>query len=206
MSELLFCHFFIKGLFIGLAIAAPVGPMSILCMQRTLHNNFRVGFLTGLGIALADGSYGLVAGLGLTAISGFMIHYHIWIRRLGGIFLVYLGAKFMMMQPVIKSQSTKIERSPLHACTTAYLLTITNPYTIVLFTAIFAGLGIGTYHPSIVHALMLVAGIIVGSTSWWLVFCTGLVLIHKKLNPKIMKMINIVSGLIVLGFGLVSFI
>ncbi|MDX2165374.1 MAG: LysE family transporter [Gammaproteobacteria bacterium] len=194
----------LKGCLIGLAIAAPIGPMSILCMQRTLHENFRLGFLTGIGIALADGTYGLVAGLGITAISNFLIHYHLWITRLGGLFLIYLGIKFMLLPSILKLKPNKSALSSLHACTTAYALTITNPSTIIIFTAIFAGLGIGTIHTSITHALSLVLGIILGSTSWWLAFCTGLVLIRKKLNPKIIKIINVISGFVLMGFGIVS--
>jgi len=194
----------LKGFLIGLVIAAPIGPMSILCMQRTLQKNFRLGFLTGIGIALADGTYGLVAGLGITAISGFLIQHHTWVTKIGGLFLVYLGIKFIIMPTLAKSKTVNTERSSFHACSTAYMLTLTNPTTIIMFTAILAGLGIGTFHTSITHALSLVLGIVLGSTSWWLAFCTGLVLIRKKLNPKIIKIINVISGFVLMGFGIVS--
>ena len=197
---------FLKGILIGLAIAAPIGPMSILCMHRTLHEGFRVGFLSGVGFAFADGTCGLIIGLGLTALSHFLIQYQFWLRLLGSLFLMYLGIQFIRMRTDAKSRQTQRERSSLHAFTTAYILALTSPVTILLFIAVFAGLGIGTFHTSMTHALSLVSGIIMGSTSWWIVFCTGLRLIHKKLNPNIMKLINIVSGLVLVGFGLSALI
>ena len=84
---------FIKGLIIGFAIAAPVGPIGILCIQRALHDGFKIGLMTGMGAALADGTYGLIAGLGLTAISSILIDHQFWIRLIGGLFLLYLGIK-----------------------------------------------------------------------------------------------------------------
>lgn len=197
---------FLKGFVIALAIAAPIGPMSILCMQRALHEGFRVGLMTGIGIALADGTYGLIIGLGLTSLSSLLIHHAILIRVLGGLFLMYLGIKIMATTPKSNTALKSSERSSWHACSTAYLLTLTNPSTIILFTAVFAGFGIGTFHPSLIHALSLVIGIIVGSSSWWLIYCAILVfIIHKRLNPKIMKIINIVSGGIILTFGVLTF-
>ena len=84
---------FIKGLIIGFAIAAPVGPIGVLCIQRSLHNGFKIGLMTGLGAAFADGSYGLIAGFGLTALSSLLINHQFLIRLVGGLFLIYLGIK-----------------------------------------------------------------------------------------------------------------
>src|SRR4029077_8267163 len=90
---------FIKGLIIGFAIAAPVGPIGILCIQRSLHDGFKIGLMTGMGAALADGTYGLIAGFGLTAISALLIHYQIAIRIIGGLYLLYLGIKLILTKP-----------------------------------------------------------------------------------------------------------
>src|SRR5579863_5838660 len=94
---------FLKGLIIGFAIAAPVGPIGILCIQRSLHDGFKIGLLTGLGAAFADGTYGLIAGFGLTAVSSFLIAYQFWIRLIGGLFLLYLGIKLFFTTPKEKS-------------------------------------------------------------------------------------------------------
>src|SRR5579872_6395957 len=95
---------FIKGLIIGFAIAAPVGPIGILCIQRSLHDGFKIGLMTGMGAALADGTYGLIAGFGLTAISSMLITYQFWIQIIGGLFLFYLGIKILLTPPRDRSE------------------------------------------------------------------------------------------------------
>lgn len=132
-----------KGLIIGFAIAAPVGPIGILCIQRSLHNGFKIGLMTGLGAAFADGTYGLIAGFGLTAFSSVLISYQFWIRLLGGLFLVYLGIKLFLM-PAKEKSANNPDKSIWHAFGSTYFLTLTNPATILLFVAVFAGLGLGT--------------------------------------------------------------
>src|SRR3989338_1937334 len=124
---------FLKGLLIGFAIAAPVGPIGILCIQRSLHDGFKVGLMTGVGAALADGTYGLIAGFGLTAISSMLIAQQFWIRVIGGLFLLYLGIKLIFTPPREKSTTNNLDKSPLHACGTTFLLTLTNPATILSF-------------------------------------------------------------------------
>ena len=131
---------FLKGLIIGFAIAAPVGPIGILCVQRSLHDGFKIGFMTGIGAALADGTYGLIAGFGLTALSSLLISHQFWIRLIGGLFLLYLGIKLFLTKPREKSDGHS-DKSPWHALGTTYLLTLTNPATILSFVAVFAGLG-----------------------------------------------------------------
>lgn len=194
---------FFKGLLIGCAIAAPVGPIGILCIQRSLHNGFKVGLMTGLGAALADGTYGLIAGFGLTAISSLLIAHQFWIRLLGGLFLLYLGLKLIFTPPQSSTSTGKSDRSPWHACGTTYLLTLTNPATILSFVAVFAGLGLGTTDPDFSEALILVTGIILGSALWWLLLSGGVAFVlHKRISPAFMKKINWLSGAIILAFGL----
>lgn len=194
---------FLKGLIIGFAIAAPVGPIGVLCIQRSLHDGFKVGLMTGLGAALADGTYGLIAGFGLTAISLLLVAQQFWVRLIGGVFLLYLGIKILLTQPRNKSASNKPDRSPWHACATTYLLTLTNPMTILSFVAIFAGLGLGSAGTDYTHAVLLVIGITLGSAIWWLLLSGGVALIlHHRITPKTMRAINWVSGLIMLVFGI----
>lgn len=194
---------FLKGLIIGFAIAAPVGPIGVLCIQRSLHDGFKVGLMTGLGAALADGAYGLVAGFGLTAISSLLVAQQFWVRLIGGVFLLYLGIKILLTPPRNKSASDKLDRSPWHACATTYLLTLTNPMTILSFVAIFAGLGLGSTGTDYTHAVLLVIGITLGSAIWWFLLSGGVALIlHHRITPKTMRAINWLSGLIMLAFGI----
>jgi len=195
---------FLKGLIIGLAIAAPVGPIGILCIQRSLQNGFKIGLMTGLGAASADGTYGLIAGFGLTAISSLLITYQFWIRLLGGLFLLYLGIKlFRTHSKNLQTQSH--DSSSLHAFGTTYLLTLTNPTTILSFIAVFVGLGLGTTSTTYSDAFILVLGITIGSALWWL-FLSSFVayILHHRLNPKMMQWINRLSGLIIFVFGLLA--
>lgn len=194
---------FLKGLLIGFAIAAPVGPIGILCIQRSLHDGFKVGLMTGMGAALADGTYGLIAGFGLTAVSSILVNHQFWIRVIGGLFLLYLGIKLLLTPPKERSTTGNSDRSPWHACSTTYLLTLTNPATILSFVAVFAGLGLGTAHPGINQAITLVAGITIGSAIWWLLLSGGIAFIlHQRMSPSIMRVINLISGGIISAFGI----
>lgn len=194
---------FFKGLIIGFAIAAPVGPIGILCIQRSLSDGFKIGLMTGLGAALADGTYGLVAGFGLTAISSLLINYQIWIRIIGGFYLLYLGIKLILAKPREQSNVGNSDKSPWHALATTYFLTITNPATILSFVAVFAGLGLGTEHPDLLHAIILVLGIILGSAIWWLMLSGGVAFIlHHRMSKNTMRYINLMSGIIILVFGI----
>jgi len=194
---------FLKGLIIGFAIAAPVGPIGILCIQRSLQAGFKIGFMTGIGAALADGTYGLIAGFGLTAISSFMVAQQFWIRIIGGLFLLYLGIKLLLTSPHERSKTGCSDKSSWHACSTSYLLTLTNPATILSFVAIFAGLGLGTVNPDFASAIMLVLGVTLGSAVWWLLLSGGVAFIlHRRLSRSFFRIINWISGSIILAFGI----
>lgn len=196
---------FLKGLIIGFAIAAPVGPIGVLCIQRSLHDGFKVGLMTGLGAALADGTYGLIAGFGLTTISSILVAQQFWIRVIGGLFLLYLGIKILFTQTQKQSANGNSDKSPWHACATTYFLTLTNPMTILSFVAIFAGLGLGTTSVNYTDAIFLVTGITLGSTSWWLLLSGGIAyILHKRISNLFMRIINWISGGIIFIFGLIA--
>lgn len=186
---------FLKGLLIGFSIAAPVGPIGLLCIHRSLSHGFKMGLTTGLGAALADGIYGAIAAFGLSAISSMLISHQLWIRGIGGLFLIYLGCKLFLKQINEKLGTKNNEKSTLHAFTTTFFLTLTNPMTILSFVAIFAGLGMGTIHAGFLHAVMMVTGVVVGSALWWIILSsiTAFVL-HKRLTMHSLKVINKISG------------
>lgn len=192
----------LEGLLIGLAIAAPVGPIGVLCIQRSLHDSFKIGLMTGLGAALADGVYGCIAAFGLTAISSLLIVHQFWIRLIGGLFLLYLGIKLFIKKPIEREKGDD-ERSAWHALFTTFFLTITNPATILSFVAIFAGLGLGTKSHSYIEAIVLVLAITLGSAFWWLFLSSFVALIvHHRLSSNLMRGVNRLSGCIILVFAL----
>ena len=199
--------FFIRGLLIGLSIAAAVGPMSILCIQRTLNKGQLYGFVSGLGIATADGVYGSIAAFGLTLITNFLLNEQIWIRLIGGVFLFYLGIKTMLSKPPDKAAALDMKsKSYLGAYASTFFLTLTNPLTILSFVAIFAGIGVGSASKSFVSASVVVLGVFSGSTLWWMILTSSISLFRKKLNAQWLLWINRFSGAIITLFGIASLI
>ena len=200
--------FLLKGFLIGLSVAAPVGPMAVVCMQRTLARGWWTGLISGLGIASADASYSLIAALGLSSIAQFLIGLNLWIRLIGGGFLLYLGLKTLLSSPaerVAEGSKGTLERGA-GAYLSTYLLTLTNPTTILSFVAIFVGLGmIGSGH-GYGTALLLVLGVFLGSALWWLFLTTIVILLRSRLPRNWLVWINRASGLILLAFGLAAMV
>lgn len=194
--------FFWQGLILGFSIAAPVGPIGVLCIRRTLSDGMRIGLISGLGTATADAVYGLIAALGLTALTTLLIEHQWYLRSLGGLFLLYLGYTIFRSHPA-QAAATASHTNLLSAYSSAFVLTITNPMTILSFAAVFAGLGAGS-SGSIHEALLLVSGVFSGSMLWWLVL-SGLVhSLRSRFTPNKLRWVNQLSGLIIAGFGMVS--
>ncbi len=131
-----------RGFVLGFSIAMPVGPIGVLCMQRTLAQGRVAGLVSGLGAATADAVYGSVAGFGLTVVSGMLVRQQTWLGLVGGVFLCYLGLKTLLTQPA-EQNSLESKGGLLGAYVSTFLLTLTNPLTILFFTLAFAGLGGG---------------------------------------------------------------
>ena len=197
--------FFLRGLVIGLSIAAAVGPMFMLCVQRTLQKGYRYGLLSGMGIATADGIYGSIAGFGLTTITAFLVHQQVWIRLIGGFFLLYLGIRTLLTKPAERA-ATAQGGNLLGAYLSTLALTLTNPMTILSFTAIFMGLGIGSTGGNYVTATLVVLGVFLGSTCWWVIL-TGIIgLLHGKFPQGWLQWLNRCSGAIIALFGLLALV
>ncbi len=197
--------FFIRGLLIGLSIAATVGPMSVLCIQRTLNKGQLYGLVSGFGIATADGVYGSIAAFGLTLITNFLIEEQMWIRMIGGLFLIYLGMKTILSKPPERAATLNMKtNSYLGAYTSTFLLTLTNPLTILSFAAIFAGIGVGSASKSFLSAAGVVLGVFSGSTLWWIILTSCINLLRKKMNAQWLLWINRISGSIIMLFGMAA--
>ena len=195
----------LKGIIIGFSIAAPVGPIGVLCIRRTLAWGRVIGLVSGLGAATADAIYGMIAGFGLTAVSGFLIDQGGWLRLIGGLFLVYLGLRTFRARPADEAAQAE-GHGLVGAYASTLALTLTNPMTILSFAAIFAGLGIAETGEDYDAALALVAGVFIGSAAWWLLLSGGVSLIRTAITPRRLRWINWLSGLILVGFGLLALI
>lgn len=196
----------VKSFIIGLSIAAVVGPISVLCIQRTLIRGYVYGLISGLGIATADGTYGSVAAFGLTAISAFLVHEEVWIRAIGGAFLLYLGIRTIMSKPAEKAATTTKARNLPGAYASILLLTLTNPLTILSFAAIFAGIGVSGGKGGYLAATLVVMGVFLGSATWWLILTSGVSLLRKKITRRWLAWLNRISGAILAIFGVVALI
>ena len=194
--------FFFRGLLIGLSVAAVVGPMSVLCMQRTLSRGFRYGLISGLGVASADGLYGSIAGFGLTVIATFLIHQQTWVRLIGGIFLLYLGVRTLLTAPAERAANVATQSGYIGAYLSTLLLTLTNPLTILSFAAIFAGLGVGGASISFLPALLVVCGVFLGSALWWLALTGAVSLLRTRFTGTWLFWIQRLSGIVIALFGL----
>ena len=196
----------LRGMVIGLAIAAPVGPIGVLCIRRTLADGRIVGLVTGLGAATADLTYGAVAGFGLTFVANLLVAEQQWIRLIGGAFLCYLGARTLMSRPAraAATSSTAGVAGLGSAYASTLVLTLTNPATILSFAAIFAGLGIAGARGDYVTASALVAGVGLGSALWWLILTSAVNLLRTRMDARALRWVNRVSGLVLLGFGMLA--
>jgi threonine/homoserine/homoserine lactone efflux protein len=187
----------LRGFIIGVSIAAPVGPIGVLCIRRTLADGRLTGFLSGLGAATADMIYGAIAAFGITFIMDLLIGQANWLKLIGGIFLLYLGVRTFHSKPADHSAGSD-RVGLLGAYLSTLFLTITNPMTIIAFIAIFAGtMPSGTE----TSPLVLVAGVFAGSALWWLALSFGVGLMRDHINPNLMLWINRLSGVVIAALG-----
>lgn len=199
--------FFLRGLAIGFSIAAPVGPIGVLCIRRTLAEGRAFGFISGLGAATADAVYGAIAGFGLTFLSGFLVREQGWLRLVGGLFLVYLGIRTFIARPTTSAGSgvSPTGGTALWAAyATTFALTLTNPMTILSFAAIFAGLGVATRDYA--SAGLLVTGVFAGSALWWLILSSAAGALRGRLRPESLRWVNRGAGAVITAFGLLALV
>lgn len=188
--------FFFKGLILGFSIAAPVGPIGILCIRRTLAEGRMHGFVSGLGAATADAVYGAIAAFGLTAVSGFLLTYGLPIRVIGALFIVYLAVSIFFSKPRENETGSSINASLLKSYGSTGMLTITNPSTIISFLAVFAGFGLGLSGTNYYDASTTVIGVFLGSALWWLLLSYSVGAVRHKFSVTTMIWANRVSGLL----------
>ena len=195
--------FFLKGLVIGFVIAAPLGPIGILCARRALTHGRKAGFLSGMGASSADVLYGFIAAFGLTFISDFLLSYQFWLRLAGGVILCFIGIKTFREKPERKDMLllARKEKRQAGMYTSTFFLTLTNPMTIFSLAAVFAGFGIAGTRGNVLSAAVLILGLFLGSVLWWL-FIVGVFSVFKRrFQRHELQWINRVAGLIITGSG-----
>lgn len=191
---------FLTAAGVGLAVAAPVGPMGMLCIRRTLTDGPRAGLSIGFGIACGDAVYGLVAALGLVGVSQFMLAYDKPLHIVAGLFLLYLGLRTFFHRPTEQVATLRGNGGGLRAFASAFLLTLTNPQTIIMFAALFATLAPrGPFSTTI--AMTTVLGVFCGSIAWWCVLVAMVTGARHALGARLRQWIDRVAGLALAAFG-----
>lgn len=195
---------FLKGLGVGFAVAAPVGPMALLTIRRTITRGWGMGLATGLGIAGADGTYGLMVAAGLAA-TGLLVAYAAPMQLIGGLVIALLGTlsirAFLHPGPEAKPAEAGTAKGVGTAFASAYLLTLSNPMTILSFAALVAGLGaVAAATPG--SAYVLVLGVFAGSLLWWLLLVSIAAAAKTRITPQVTRWLDLASGAVLLVWGL----
>ncbi|AYF86422.1 MULTISPECIES: LysE family translocator [unclassified Pseudomonas] len=191
---------FLKSVLIGLSIAAPVGPIGLLCIQRTLGHGARIGFISGLGAAAADACYGALGAFGIGAITSVFVALASPLALAGALFLAWMGMKMLRATPPERAASASDPVQALPAFASVFLLTLSNPMTILSFVAIFATLS-GGEALSGADGLVMVLGVFCGSALWWLALSLGVSMIRHRLGVSAIQWIDRTAGVFLLGFA-----
>lgn len=195
---------FVRTLLIGVAVAAPVGAMGVLCIQRTIAGGWRAGMATGLGIATADAAFAAVAAFGVSAVSQWLVAAQAPLRIVGGLVLIWLGVRAFLTAPRTDDVPTRPSAGGRRYAT-AVGLTLTNPMTIIAFAGIFAGAGL-VAQPGVATAAVATLGVAIGSLAWWLVLVSGVFAVRHAVSPRVVVIINRASGVLLVAFGIVALV
>jgi threonine/homoserine/homoserine lactone efflux protein len=191
---------FIKGILIGIIVAAPMGPVNILCIHRTLTCGRIAGLTAGIGAALGDAAFALVAAFGITVVSAFLETHEAWFRIPGAIMLLGLGIKLWLSHPHYEQREVN-GQGLLRSMAGTFLLTISNPITIAAFLALFVAWGLSS-GLDIPAAAEVVLGVLAGSMAWWVALVIIIGLIHRKIEDRHMLLLNRITAGAVVLFGL----
>jgi len=208
----------VSGIVIGIIVAAPVGPVNLICIRRTLAFGPVNGFVSGTGAALGDGVFAAIVAFGLTAISGIISDYEVPILLIGAAILLFMSAHTWRSDPrnFVNPEQDPDKSEPIteksagnlaRAITSTFFLTVTNPATLFGFVALFAGVGKGISPESnYVAAAILVGAVVAGSALWWLVLCAFTGLFHGKMTVGRIQLVNRVSSAMIGVFAVVVLI
>jgi threonine/homoserine/homoserine lactone efflux protein len=189
---------FFKGFLVGIIISAPIGPVGALCIQRTMSNGRLSGILSGIGAAVGDSIFAVIAVFGLTFISGFLDEKEAWFRIAGGIILLYFGLRvYLSKQQDCSNQDNEVNHFGTFG--SALLLTISNPLVILSILAVFAVLGIVNPTSSYPSTALLILGVFSGAVFLWTITCHILSNYRNRMGQKGILLVNRITGLFILA-------
>ena len=198
---------FLQAILIGLAASIPLGPLGIMCIQRTLNKGRWAGFAVGVGSSIGDTIYASIALFSVQFISEFLDRNRSWVMLIGGLVIVFIGLQIAMKNPIKDLRQRKIDAVSMNAkdIFRGFLMTISNPGALVLMLGLFAffGMDLGdSWRPSAVAIVL--AGIFLGTALWWFLLSSGISLFRKRFRLRQMLIINRVSGIVIALLGLLS--
>jgi threonine/homoserine/homoserine lactone efflux protein len=194
-------NLFVKGLIVGFCLAAPVGPIAAICVQRTISKRLISGILSGMGAAVADAVYGAIAAFGANIIAEFIIAERSWLQRIGGAILILLGLRLIFFTKVEERKNGATHRGLFGDFFSTFVLTLTNPMTFVAFAAIFTTMGIGAVRGHSILTAELVGGVFAGSALWWLILSSASFLLRNHFDFRKLAAINKATGVFVIAVG-----
>ena len=194
--------YLINGMFVGCAVAAPIGPIAILCIRQTLTHGFFMGIICGIAVSIADGFYSIVAALGANLVNGVMETHGQWFYLFGGALLTYIGQKIFRTEIEEGQGTTQRKREHVGAFIYTLFLTLASPMTTLLFVAAFTAAHVFEDPLSTTNIAFLGGGVFLGALLWWTFLSSVVTFIKRRLDFKVFLIINKISGLGILGFGL----
>ncbi|MDD3685594.1 MAG: LysE family transporter [Bacteroidales bacterium] len=203
----MFLDYLWKGIIVGLSASIPLGPIGVLCIQRTLNKGRTSGFVSGLGAAAADGFYAIVAGFSISVIIDSINEYQLYLRLVGGIILLFMAYKLFVTNPGVqlRKQLKKKGTGLFGDFISIFGLTISNPITVFVFAAVFAGFKIVDKQSAVVSVSSLITGVLLGATAWWFTLSTIVSFFRHKFKLRRMLIINRVAAVLVVIFALFIF-
>lgn len=196
---------FWKGFFVGLMVTIPLGPIGVLCVQRTLNKGRLSGFISGLGAAMADTIFAIIAGFGIKFIISFIKSQQLYFQIFGGIVVIFLGIHIFYTNPVRQLRLQRLNRNKLSQdFLSVFLLTITNPMAVLFFIAMFAGINISETDHTFIKMMSLVIGVSAGAASWWFLLSSFVSFWRHRFRLKNIWWMNKVAGVIVFFIGILA--
>ncbi|MCX7862835.1 MAG: LysE family transporter [Bacteroidales bacterium] len=199
--------YLINGFIIGLSASIPLGPVGLICIQKTLNSKLKNGIVSGIGAASADTFFAVVAAFGISAVHNFIETQQMYLRLIGGIILIGLGLKFFLTNPAIQIRKQRNRGNSLYAdFVSVFALTLSNPLTVFVFGAVFAGFGIIPNNSTWFEMFELVIGIFIGASVWWILLVSAVNFFRHKFRLRRLWWMNKIMGAIITAFGVFAIV
>jgi threonine/homoserine/homoserine lactone efflux protein len=196
--------FLFKGLFLGLLVSVPLGPVGVMCIQRTINRGLKSGFVSGMGAAAADTFYALIAGVGFGFIVSFINREKYWIQLIGAIVIIAISIKTFYTNPAVELRNQRNKKTkPMEEFLSVFFITLSNPVPFFVFLASFAGFNMMDENTSYLSAILLIGGVFTGALAWWYILSLGISKFRSKIRLKNIWWLNKIMGVIIFICGLI---